>query len=261
MVSNPLGTRNVEVYSFTYRPGVTVHLVDTPGFDDTNRKDAAVLKEISGWLSKTYTEEIYLSGILYFHHISDIRMQGTGKMNMWLLRKLCGAEAVNKVVLTTTMWELVEESTAEFRLKELEETEEFWGYMKRNGAGVHRHYNNQESALTVLGRFVPQGRNVEPEVMKLAIQTERSLENAIVEVREAIKTATQERDMTMAKLLQEQQEEMNKSVERMRAEQEKLRVTMEQLHAERLAKMKEMLEQQRHATDSLNADLQQKEKQ
>lgn len=31
---------------------------------------------------------------------------------MWLLRKLCGRGAVNKVVLTTTMWELVEKSTA-----------------------------------------------------------------------------------------------------------------------------------------------------
>ncbi|RSM14695.1 hypothetical protein CDV31_005277 [Fusarium ambrosium] len=279
-------TRNVEVYSFTYRPGVKVHLVDTPGFDDTNRQDGAVLGEISGWLSKTYTEQIYLSGILYFHRISDIRMQGTGKMNMWLLRKLCGREAVNKVVLTTTMWELVEEKTAELRLKELEETEEFWGYMKKNGAGVHRHYNNKESALHVLSRFVPQELNVEPEVIKLAIQTEladdhktldqtgagkmlnaewaqekESLENELVQVREAIKTATQERDMTMAKLLQEQQEEMKQSVERMRAEQEKLRVTMEQLHAERLAKMKEMLERQRDATDSLNADLQQKERQ
>ncbi|KAI8651694.1 G domain-containing protein [Fusarium keratoplasticum] len=279
-------TRNVEVYSFTYRPGLTVHLVDTPGFDDTNRQDGAVLGEISGWLSKTYTEQIYLSGILYFHRISDIRMQGTGKMNMWLLRKLCGRGAVNKVVLTTTMWELVEESTAEQRLKELEETEEFWGYMKKNGAGVHRHYNNKESALNVLSRFVPQELNVEPEVIKLAIQTEladdhktldqtgagkmlnaewaqekESLENELVQVREAIKTATQERDLTMAKLLQEQQEEMKQSVERMRIEQEKLRVTMEQLHAERLAKMREMLEQQRDATESLNADLREKERQ
>ncbi|KAJ4183385.1 hypothetical protein NW755_009876 [Fusarium falciforme] len=209
------GTRNVEVYSFTYRPGLTVHLVDTPGFDDTNRQDGAVLGEISGWLSKTYTEQIYLSGILYFHRISDVRMQGTGKMNMWLLRKLCGRGAVNKVVLTTTMWELVEESTAEQRLKELEETEEFWGYMKKNRAGGHRHYNNKESALNVLSRFVPQELNVEPEVIKLAIQTEladdhktldqtgtgkmlnaewvqekESLENELVQVREAIKTAT-----------------------------------------------------------------------
>ncbi|KAH7253013.1 P-loop containing nucleoside triphosphate hydrolase protein [Fusarium solani] len=279
-------TRNVEVYSFTYRPGVRVHLVETPGFDDTNRQDAAVLGEISGWLSKTYTEQIYLSGILYFHRISDIRMQGTGKMNMWLLRKLCGRGAVNKVVLTTTMWELVEKSTAEQRLKELEETEEFWGYMKKNGAGVHRHHNNKESALDVLSRFVPQELNVEPEVIKLAIQTEladdhktldqtgagkmlnaewaqekESLENELVQVREAIKTATQERDTTMTKLLQEQQEEMKQSVERMRIEQEKLRVTMEQLHAERLAKMREMLEQQRDATESLNADLWEKERQ
>lgn len=178
------------------------------------------------------------------------------------------------------------EADAEQRLKELEETEEFWGYMKKNGAGVHRHHNNKESALDVLSRFVPQELNVEPEVIKLAIQTEladdhktldqtgagkmlnaewaqekESLENELVQVREAIKTATQERDTTMTKLLQEQQEEMKQSVERMRIEQEKLRVTMEQLHAERLAKMREMLEQQRDATESLNADLWEKERQ
>ncbi|KAJ4172808.1 hypothetical protein NW754_003013 [Fusarium falciforme] len=261
-------TRNIEVYRFTYRPGLTVHLVDTPGFDDTNRQDGAVLGEISRWLSKTYTGQIYLSGILYFHRISDIRMQGTGKMNMWLLRKLCGRGAVNKVVLTTTMWELVEKSTAELRLKELEETEEFWGYMKKNGAGVHRHYNNKR-----VGIGCPQPTELADDHKTLDqtgagkmlnaewAQVKESLENELVQVREAIKTATQERDMTMAKLIQEQQEEMKQSVERMRIEQEKLRVTMEQLHAERLAKMREMLEQQRDATESLNADLWEKERQ
>lgn len=122
-----IGTGTVEVFSFEYRPGVTIHLVDTPGFDDTNRQDSAVLRDISAWLSKSYTEKILLNGILYLHRISDPRMQGSGKLSISLLRKLCGKDAFKNVVLVTTMWELVEKDIGDRREKEPEETEEFWG--------------------------------------------------------------------------------------------------------------------------------------
>jgi hypothetical protein len=61
------------------------------------------------------------------------------------------------------------------------------------------------------------------------------------EVRDTMETARGGKDMTMACLLHEQQDEMDRTVEKMRLEQEKLRVTMEELHAERLVKMQEML--------------------
>ena len=42
------GTADVEEYTFVYKDRYKVHLIDTPGFDDTKRKDIDVLKEISG---------------------------------------------------------------------------------------------------------------------------------------------------------------------------------------------------------------------
>ncbi|KAF4450875.1 GTP binding domain protein [Fusarium austroafricanum] len=133
------GTESVRVYSFDYRPGITINLVDTPGFDDTNRKDSDVLRDISAWLSKSYTEKVRLNGILYLHRISDPRMQGSGKMSINLLMRLCGKDALKSVVLTTTMWENVEADVGERREKELEDTEEFWGFMKRYGPQTRRH--------------------------------------------------------------------------------------------------------------------------
>ncbi|KAI6753530.1 hypothetical protein HG531_005699 [Fusarium graminearum] len=227
-------TGTVEVFSFEYRPGVTIHLVDTPGFDDTNRQDSAVLRDISAWLSKSYTEKILLNGILYLHRISDPRMQGSGKLSISLLRKLCGKDAFKNVVLVTTMWELVEKDIGDRREKEPEETEEFW-----------------DSARNILSMFVPEEPEVQPEMVTLAIQKEladdnktldqtsagqlldgtwakekEALQRELEEVRDAVKSANEERDHMMAKLLQEQQDEMNAIVEKMREEQDKLRVIM-----------------------------------
>ncbi|KAM0348850.1 hypothetical protein ACHAP4_010666 [Fusarium culmorum] len=276
-------TETVEVFSFEYRPGVTIHLVDTPGFDDTNRQDSAVLRDISAWLSKSYTEKILLNGILYLHRISDPRMQGSGKLSISLLRKLCGKDAFKNVVLVTTMWELVETDIGDRREKELEETEEFWGFMKRYGSQLRRHYNNEDSARNILSMFVPEEPEVQPEMVTLAIQKEladdnktldqtsagqlldgtwakekEALQRELEEVRDAVQSANEERDHMMAKLLQEQQDEMNAIVEKMREEQDKLRVTMEELHSERLSKYQKMLDEQIEVSRTLSKDLEDK---
>ncbi|KAK6713556.1 hypothetical protein SNK04_004521 [Fusarium graminearum] len=259
-------TGTVEVFSFEYRPGVTIHLVDTPGFDDTNRQDSAVLRDISAWLSKSYTEKILLNGILYLHRISDPRMQGSGKLSISLLRKLCGKDAFKNVVLVTTMWELVEKDIGDRREKEPEETEEFW-----------------DSARNILSMFVPEEPEVQPEMVTLAIQKEladdnktldqtsagqlldgtwakekEALQRELEEVRDAVKSANEERDHMMAKLLQEQQDEMNAIVEKMREEQDKLRVIMEELHSERLFKYQKMLDEQIEVSRTLSKDLEDK---
>ncbi|UZP37034.1 hypothetical protein NXS19_004850 [Fusarium pseudograminearum] len=276
-------TATVEVFSFDYRPGVTIHLVDTPGFDDTNRQDSAVLRDISAWLSKSYTEKVLLNGILYLHRISDPRMQGSGKLSISLLRKLCGKDAFKNVVLVTTMWELVETDIGDRREKELEETEEFWGFMKRYGSQLRRHYNNEDSARNILSMFVPEAHEVRPEMVTLAIQKEladdnktldqtsagqlldgtwakekEALQRELEEVRDAVKTANEERDHMMAKLLQDQQNEMNATVQKMREEQDKLRVTMEELHQERLSKYQTMLDEQIRFSRTLSKNLEDK---
>ncbi|KAM0562955.1 hypothetical protein ACHAPJ_001798 [Fusarium lateritium] len=278
-------TESVHVYSFDYSPGVTIHLVDTPGFDDTNRQDSDVLRDISAWLSKSYTEKVRLNGILYLHRISDPKMQGSGKMSINLLMRLCGRDALKSVVLTTTMWELVDTDVGDRREKELESTEEFWGFMKRHGSQTRRHYNNKESALKILSTFVPETLNGPPETVTLAIQKEladdhktldqtgagqlldgtwakekQALQRELQEVRDSVRMANEERDNAMAKLLQGQQLEMNLSLERMRKEQEKLRVNMEELHAERLSKLQNTLNQQMEVSRTLSKDLENRER-
>ncbi|KAK6710007.1 hypothetical protein SNK05_004484 [Fusarium graminearum] len=68
------------------------------------------------------------------------------------------------------MWELVETDIGDRREKELEETEEFWGFMKHYGSQLRRHYNNENSARNILSMFVPEEPEVQPEMVTLAIQ-------------------------------------------------------------------------------------------
>jgi hypothetical protein len=207
-------------------------------------------------------------------------MQGSGKMSINLLIRLCGRDVLKNVVLVTTMWELVEPDVGDRREKELESTEEFWGFMKRHGSHTRRHHNNEESAHKILSMFVPETPDFRPETVALAIQKEladdhktldqtgagqlldgtwakekQALQRELEEVRDAVRTASEESDHTLAQLLHDQQQEMSKTLEKMRKEQEKLRVTMEELHVERLSKYQKMLDEQMELAQTLSRDL------
>ena len=57
-------TQEVGVFLCKNR-GNNVFLVDTPGFDDTDRSDTEVLREIASWLTASYSNSIKLHGIIY----------------------------------------------------------------------------------------------------------------------------------------------------------------------------------------------------
>lgn len=92
------------MYAYEFSSKKTVYLIDTPGFDDTSRSDIDVLREIAGWLTASYSNRVFPHGIIYLHRISDVRMQGSAKKNLLMFKKLCGDDALRKVVLTTTIW-------------------------------------------------------------------------------------------------------------------------------------------------------------
>jgi predicted GTPase len=58
-----------------------IALVDTPGFDDTNRPDAAVFRELAAWLAARYQERTRLTAIIYMYPITSTRMQGSSLRN------------------------------------------------------------------------------------------------------------------------------------------------------------------------------------
>lgn len=134
-----LGTTTVDVYPCQLSPTTTVYLIDTPGFDDTSRSDNEVLCEIASWLTTSYTAKIRLSGIIYLHRISDQRMQGSAKKNLFMFKKLCGPNALKHVILATTMWDRVSEAEGKARENELTTTPDFWGWMVSQGSRVNQH--------------------------------------------------------------------------------------------------------------------------
>jgi hypothetical protein len=85
-------------------------LIDTPGFDDTERTDAEVLTKIERFLEAQYPSGTNLKGILYLHPIRDTRHQTSLLRNFSMFRKLCGDSSLANVVLATTMWTGVNET-------------------------------------------------------------------------------------------------------------------------------------------------------
>ncbi|KAL0948456.1 hypothetical protein HGRIS_011029 [Hohenbuehelia grisea] len=132
-----------------------VVFVDTPGFDDTRRTDVEVLTSITNWLAETYGQGITLSGLLFFHRISDNRFAGTPLRNLEMFKKLCGSSALRNVVLLTTMWDEVFGNTGEERLDDLQKN--YWKGMIASGSRVARFDNrpdrNYRCAWDIIAAF------------------------------------------------------------------------------------------------------------
>jgi hypothetical protein len=87
--------------------GRTVHLIDTPGFNDSRRSDGDTLQELAYWLAAAYERDIKLSGIIYLHCITNNRFQGSAVRALNAFKKMCGEEAFCGIVVATTMWDRV----------------------------------------------------------------------------------------------------------------------------------------------------------
>jgi hypothetical protein len=136
-------------------------IVDTPGFNDTNRSDKEVLEELANWLLESYRDNVKISGIVYLHSISAPKMAGSALRNLRMFRKLCGDDFMGNVVLGTTFWDLVGEEAGEAREKELLETEGFFKEMQERGCHVVRIRDDSDACLKLLSRFAAK----QPSVM------------------------------------------------------------------------------------------------
>lgn len=94
-----------------------------------------------------------LAGILYLHRISDNRMAGLPLANLRIFKKLCGNNALQNIILTTTMWDAVTDvSTALRRERELES--EYWNGMIIGGSTTARYKNTPASAWDTASRVI-----------------------------------------------------------------------------------------------------------
>ncbi|KAH0828969.1 hypothetical protein J3R83DRAFT_2399 [Lanmaoa asiatica] len=135
-----------------YRRNVV--LLDTPGFDNTSKSDLEISSMISDSLNSIYRKNILLSGILYLHRITDNRMAGTPLKNLQLFRKLGGKDALDKVYITTTMWDEVEPRVGEMRLDELRAY--YWKAMIDQGAHIACCRSDDDSPKKLIRQILSQ---------------------------------------------------------------------------------------------------------
>jgi len=162
--------------------GRRVVLVDTPGFDDTKRKDTDILKTIIDYLANRYATTITyqsrltiyysyhsgkkLAGVLYFHRISDVRMSGISRRNFEFFRQLCGDDTLKNVSLVTNMWGDVSRELAEDRESQLRT--EYFAPAITAGARLVRHSNTKQSAHNILRSLVhntPKPLQIQREIV------------------------------------------------------------------------------------------------
>ena len=99
-----------------------------------------------------YNRDIKLAGILYFHRITDNRVARTPLQNHRMFEKLCGKNAFGKIILTTTMWDHIDDATGQLRENELKE--QYWRSMMELGSTMVRYRNTKDSAEEIISKIL-----------------------------------------------------------------------------------------------------------
>jgi hypothetical protein len=175
------------------------------------------------------------------------------------------------------MWENVSQSEGTRRETELEETEEFWGCMVKNGSVVDRHHNTQESAKRIVERVL-RNKRVELEIQTELVTKERPLRDTAAgktlqielakerersEKREAKRKADYEKALrqqraALAEEMKRQEEEARQEVEKNKVELRRLQesVRAAELRAQSERAKREKQEREREELRRMNSALQ-----
>jgi hypothetical protein len=126
-------------------------LIDTPGFDDSERTDVEILEGIATWLDRTYAAGMLLTGVVLLQPITTNRYMGSEARRTRLFKKICGPNAYANVVIGTTMWnQLADQGSGHNRVDERKRSTEYWGDMIKVGARVVDHEDNKGSAHNII---------------------------------------------------------------------------------------------------------------
>jgi hypothetical protein len=260
------------VHSF-FHEGHHVHLIDTPGFDDTNHSDIDTLKAIATYLSASFANGVRLSGIVYLHRISDNRISGTGFRNLRMFKKLSGATTWPNTVIGTTMWRADELIQGETREKELISNPKYFGDLLLGGATLHRIAEHgtgadeqKRSSLRVISSLLqrtlssPQielriqrelvldrlaldataaGKEAEGDLSLLRCNLNKQIENTRKDMQDAMRA----RDAESVKQLQTMQRETAKKLSEAQTRQDELKTSLMEMHDREVQKLSARLDE------------------
>ncbi|KAF5244738.1 hypothetical protein FAUST_2255 [Fusarium austroamericanum] len=153
----------------------SITVVDTPGFDDTERSQADILAEITNYLAAQHLSGLPLRGILYLHKITENRMTRTSQDYLQLLQDIVGDDALKNVILVTTMWNTLrpeERKRAVHREQEL--LNNFWSPMINKSAFVAQFNGTAASAYSLVYQLADQ-ESVVLDIQKEIVDQDRSI--------------------------------------------------------------------------------------
>ncbi|KAI0549267.1 hypothetical protein F4679DRAFT_547365 [Xylaria curta] len=259
-------TKEVECFTFMYSSDIRVHLVDSPGFDDTHKSDSDILKDIANWMASSYKEKNQLlSGILMLHRISDARMTGGSLRNLHMFQRLCGRECFQALTLATTFWSNPPSEKQEATEKEL--CSVYWSDMLNSGATYLRHEGGPESGRRVLDHMIDRrkrfktdiqvemvekglrldetsaGRQLSQDLIKAKLKHEKDLDD----LQNQHEAALRSNNDAAAKQLMQMKETLSAEIDEAKRARSKLETTVAQLQEEKKEEMvrtEERLKQQ-----------------
>ncbi|KAI0809900.1 hypothetical protein GGR55DRAFT_144753 [Xylaria sp. FL0064] len=259
-------TKEVESFTFMYSSDIRVHLVDSPGFDDTNKSDSDILKDIANWMASSYKEKNQLlSGILLLHRVSDTRMTGGSLRNLQMFQKLCGRDCFQVLTLATTFWS--DPPDKKQLAAEHELCSNYWSDMLNNGATYIRHEGGPNSARRVLDHMISRrrkfktdiqvemvekglrldqtsaGQQLSQDLIQARLKYEKDLHDIKVQHEHALRLNDQE----AAKQLSQMKDSLSSEIDEAKAARTKLETTVARLQVEKkeeMEKTEERLKQQ-----------------
>lgn len=223
-----VGTDEIGIYKCSIPSCPRFFLVDTPGFDDSFRSDADILRQLSEYLAAAWSRKMQLTGLLYLHRIMDVRFGGAAGRNLRMFRKLCGDDNLASVVLATTFWKQPITISEEQREEQLKTN--FWAPLINKGSRVVRQDRERQSGIEIIEsivnrktrvtlsiqhELVDQGKTVAEtvageEVLAEMAELKKRHQSEIIQLRADIKEAIEERDeywLTELKKAKKEEEE------------------------------------------------------
>ncbi|KAJ2935282.1 hypothetical protein H1R20_g1815, partial [Candolleomyces eurysporus] len=239
--------------------GRSVTLIDTPGFDDTNRSDTEILRMIAHFLSTAYERDQKLAGVIYIHRISDFRMGGISTRNFRMFRQLCGDDTLKNVIILTNMWGEVSKSVGEARERELASDGLFFKPVLEKGAQMLRHDHTLESAQAIIRRLLdnnPQALQIQREIvnekkdiLQTAAGTELNKEllaekerhrKEMMDLQQEWQAAMDAKDEETRREIEAEARKLQKEMDRIDTESKQLASNFQREKAELVQRMKDM---------------------
>jgi hypothetical protein len=170
-------------------------------------------------------------------------MAGTPLKNLRMFEELCGKNAFHNVILTTTMWDEVDEKTGHLREEELKS--KYWRSMLDRKSTTSRFLGTRESALRLIGPLIDEAnkksslllqqemvdlRNKLPETSagaRLFSETEllvKKRQEVLESIRNAMKHSNQ--DKTSLPALQEEYQRVKMQLDTTVNEMRKMRLPL-----------------------------------